>query len=65
MGRSFYNICEGGDMLCSLAMASPNNYNPSTLNKWMKENGKYNGYIISLTSLDKIGLSYQSMNLCI
>jgi hypothetical protein len=43
-------------------MSSPNNYNPSTLNKWLKQNNKYvSGYLISMTSLDGIGLAYQGI----
>ena len=62
MGISFYDLCDAGSVVCCLAMSSPNNYNPGTLNKWLKQNNKYvSGSTISMTSLDGIGLSYQGI----
>lgn len=60
MGTSFYSICDAGSLLSSLAMASPKDYNPLTLNQWLKVNGKYKGNTIYLTALDQIGLKYLS-----
>jgi hypothetical protein len=61
MGVSYYTLCDAGSFVCCLAMSSPNGYTPHTLNKWLKQNNKYiSGYNIATTSLDGIGLSYQS-----
>lgn len=56
----FYTICMNGSMLTTLAMASPQDFNPSTLNIWLRDHRKYQKILIYLTDLNEIGLSYQS-----
>ncbi len=62
LGSSPYNICQGGSVMTSAAMALAGvgqNYNPSTLNKWLKANGGYlKGDSFIWESINKLGLAY-------
>lgn len=63
LGTSSNTICKAGCLMSSAAMAlagTGKNYNPSTLNTWLKANGGYvSGDLFVWGSINRIGLNYQ------
>ena len=62
LGTSSNTICKAGCLMSSAAMALlgvGHNYNPGTLNTWLKANGGYvSGDLFVWTAINKIGLTY-------
>jgi hypothetical protein len=62
LGTSSNTICKAGCLMSSVAMALAGcgkNYNPGTLNSWLKANGGYvSGDLFVWGSVNKLGLSY-------
>jgi hypothetical protein len=61
MGNGGETICAYGSMLSSIAMGlagTGHNYNPGTLNTWLKANGGYDGGIIP-SKINQLGLSFE------
>lgn len=62
LGTSSNTICKAGCLMSSAAMALSgvgHNYNPGTLNSWLKSNGGYvSGDLFVWTAINKIGLTY-------
>jgi len=63
LGTSSNTICKAGCTMSSAAMAlagTGHNYNPSTLNQWLKANGGYvSGDLFVWGSLNKLGLTFE------
>jgi len=63
LGTSANTICKAGCAMSSVAMALGGigkNYNPGTLNTWLKANGGYvSGDLLVWGAVGKLGLSYQ------
>lgn len=54
-------ICQAGSLLSSLAMGlagTGNNFNPGTLNQWLKKNDGYYSGVILLRSIDSLGYRF-------
>lgn len=62
LGTSSNTICKAGCLMSSVAMAlsgTGHDYNPSTLNKWLKGHGGYvSGDLFVWASVNPIGLKY-------
>lgn len=62
LGTSSNTICKAGCLMSSVAMAlagTGHNYNPSTLNHWLKGHGGYvSGDLFVWGSVNPIGLKY-------
>ena len=62
-GFSSNTICSSGCLISSVAMAlagTGHDFNPSTLNQWLKEHGGYlNGDLLVWGSINSLGLTYQ------
>ena len=65
LGSSSNSICKSGSATASLSMALAGigkDYNPSTLNAWLKaNNGYHNGDTIVWGAVSSLGLSYVGM----
>jgi hypothetical protein len=63
LGTSANTICKAGCAMSSVAMGlsgAGHNYNPSTLNSWLKSNGGYvSGDLIVWGSVSKIGMTFK------
>jgi hypothetical protein len=63
LGTSANTICKAGCAMSSLAMAlagTGHNYNPSTLNAWLKGHGGYvSGDLLVWGSVNSLGLTFQ------
>jgi ABC-type bacteriocin/lantibiotic exporter with double-glycine peptidase domain len=63
LGTSSNTICKAGCLMSSAAMAlagTGHNYNPGTLNTWLKANGGYaSGDLFVWTAIGKLGLTYK------
>lgn len=63
LGTSSNTICKAGCLMSSAAMAlsgTGQNYNPRTLNQWLKANGGYaSGDLLIWSVLSKIGLTFE------
>jgi hypothetical protein len=63
LGFSSNTICSAGCLMSSVAMAlagTGHDFNPSTLNQWLKEHGGYlNGDLLVWGSINSLGLTYQ------
>jgi len=69
LGNSKLTLCSSGCALSSVAMILSKrglNYNPSTLNTWLKSHGGFSGALIVWGAVDKLGktkcLGYKSGN---
>jgi ABC-type bacteriocin/lantibiotic exporter with double-glycine peptidase domain len=61
LGTSGDTICKSDCLLSCIAMGlagTGHDYNPGTLNKWLKANGGISGYQIIYSKLSQIGLGY-------
>jgi hypothetical protein len=61
-GYSSWTICQKGSALSSISMALTgigNNYNPGTLNNWLKQNDGYYSGVILLRSINRLGLTFK------
>ena len=62
LGTSSNTICKAGCAMSSVAMAlagTGKNYNPGSLNTWLKSNGGYvSGDLLVWGAVSKIGLSF-------
>ncbi len=62
LGTSSNTICKAGCAMSSLAMGLAGigkNYNPGTLNTWLKSNGGYvSGDLLVWGSVTKLGLTF-------
>lgn len=65
LGTSSKNICDYGCAISSVAMAlsgTGHNYNPSTLNTWVKENrGFLYDYYLIWPSVNPLGIKYMGV----
>lgn len=63
LGTSSNTICKAGCAMSSVAMGlagTGHNYNPSTLNTWLKGNGGYvSGDLLVWGAVSKLGLTYE------
>lgn len=63
LGTSSNTICKAGCAMSSVAMGlagTGHNYNPGTLNSWLKANGGYvSGDLIVWSAVGKIGLNFK------
>lgn len=63
LGTSNKNICQGGSLMTSAAMAlrtAEHNYTPKTLNAWLRDNNGYvSGNLLVWTALNRLGLTFK------